>query len=111
MARRRSARLVGEWGYPDLAGDVELVVSELTSNALLHGSVQDRLFRVHLKLTTAVLRIEVTDARAECLPIQRTPADDDQFGRGMTLIGALTARWGVEPCVVGKTVWAELDLS
>jgi anti-sigma regulatory factor (Ser/Thr protein kinase) len=111
LARRRSARLVGEWGHPALAGDVGLVVSEMASNALLHGAVQGRLFRVHLKLLTSTLRIEVTDPRGECLPVRRTPADDDQFGRGLTLIGALTARWGVEPCVVGKTVWAEFDVS
>jgi anti-sigma regulatory factor (Ser/Thr protein kinase) len=110
LARRRSARLIAEWGYPELAADVGLVVSEMASNALLHGVVPGRLFRVHLKLTASALRIEVTDARGECLPVQRTPADDDQFGRGLTLIGALTARWGVEPLVVGKTVWAELDL-
>jgi hypothetical protein len=90
---------------------VGLVVSEMTSNALLHGAVRDRLFRVHLKLTTSTLRIEVTDARGECLPLQRTPTDDDQGGRSLTLIGALTARWGYEPRVVGKTVWAEFDLS
>lgn len=110
LARRRSARLVAQWGYPELAGDAGLVVSEMASNALLHGTVQDRLFHVHLKLTPSTLRIEVTDARTECLPVQRTPSDDAQFGRGLTLIGALTTRWGVEPCVDGKTVWAELSL-
>jgi anti-sigma regulatory factor (Ser/Thr protein kinase) len=110
LARRRSARLVGEWGHPGIAGDVGLVVSEMTSNALLHGSVQGRLFRVHLTLTKSALRVEVTDARGECLPVQRTPDDEDQFGRGLMLIGALAARWGCEPCVVGKTVWAEFDV-
>lgn len=111
LARRRSARLVGEWGYPGLAGDVGVVVSEMASNALLHGHVQGRLFRVHLALTRAALRVEVTDARGECLPVRRTPDDEAQFGRGLILIGALSARWGVEPCVVGKTVWAEFDVA
>jgi anti-sigma regulatory factor (Ser/Thr protein kinase) len=72
LARRRSARLVGEWGHPDIAGDVALIVSEMTSNALLHGAVPGRLFRVHLKLTEQALRIEVTDARGECLPSSGT---------------------------------------
>jgi hypothetical protein len=83
----------------------------MTSNALLHGAVPGRLFRVHLKLTVRALRIEVTDARSECFPVQRNPCDDEQFGRGLTLVGALAARWGVTPCVVGKTVWAELDVA
>jgi anti-sigma regulatory factor (Ser/Thr protein kinase) len=111
LARRRSARLVREWGHPGIAGDAGLVVSEMTSNALLHGHVQGRLFRVHLKLTKSALRIEVTDARGEFMPRQRIPAGDDQSGRGLSLIDAFTARWGVEPCVVGKTVWAEFDVS
>lgn len=110
LARRRSARLVQAWGLPAIAGDVALVVSEMTSNALLHGSVPGQRFRVLLQLTKSVLRIEVTDARGEYLPVQRTPGDGDQFGRGITLINALAARWGVEPCVVGKTVWAEFDV-
>jgi hypothetical protein len=45
------------------------------------------------------------------MPRQRIPAGDDQSGRGLALIDAFTARWGVEPCVVGKTVWAEFDVS
>jgi anti-sigma regulatory factor (Ser/Thr protein kinase) len=110
LARRRSARLVHEWGHPGIAGDVGLVVSEMASNALLHGFVQGRLFRVHLTLTKSALRVEVTDARGECLPVQRIPAGDDQSGRGLALIDAFAARWGVEACVVGKTVWAEFDV-
>lgn len=111
LARRRSTRLVGEWGHPDIAGDVALLVSEMTSNALLHAAVPGRLFRVHLKLTEKALRIEVADARGERLPVRRNPGDDEQFGRGLTLVEALAARWGVTPCVVGKTVWAELDVA
>ncbi|GAB2922561.1 ATP-binding protein [Streptomyces mayteni] len=111
LARRRAARLVGEWGYPVVAGDAALIVSELASNALLHGGVSGRLFRVHLMLMPSALRIEVTDARGERLPCPRTPADDESCGRGLLLIGALASRWGVESRVVGKTVWAEIDLA
>jgi anti-sigma regulatory factor (Ser/Thr protein kinase) len=112
LARRRAARLVTDWGRPDLAGDVALLVSELATNALLHGCLRDRLFRVRIVLTAKTLRIEVSDPRGERLPSPRRPADGDQFGRGLLLVEALADRWGTEPGTagVGKTVWAELAL-
>ncbi|MFJ2769449.1 ATP-binding protein [Streptomyces sp. NPDC087300] len=110
LARRRAARLVTEWGYAALAGDVALVVSELMTNALLHGSLRDRLIRVRIALATDTLRVEVTDPRGERLPEPRVAEAGDQFGRGLLLVGALADRWRREPCAVGKTVWAEWDV-
>ncbi|MGX9889074.1 ATP-binding protein [Streptomyces sp. NPDC002276] len=107
LARRRAARLVTEWGHPALAGDVALVVSELMSNALLHGSLRDRLIRVRITDTGVVLRVEVSDPRGERLPTPRPAGDTDQFGRGLLLVGALSHHWGWEPRSVGKTVYAE----
>ncbi|MFS8197191.1 ATP-binding protein [Streptomyces sp. CWNU-52B] len=111
LARRRAARLVSEWGQPDLAGDVAVVVSELMTNGLLHGSLQDRLVRVRISVTAAVLRVEVVDPRGERLPWPRPAEDTDQFGRGLLLVAALSDRWGVEPRNTGKTVYAEWELA
>ncbi|MEW1867388.1 ATP-binding protein [Streptomyces caelestis] len=112
LARRRAARLVAEWGQPEIAGDVALVVSELMTNALLHGSVRGRLIRVRVTLGDRILRVEVSDPRGERPPRPRPAGDDaaDQFGRGLLLVGAVAARWGWEPRTVGKTVYAEWDL-
>ncbi|WP_121711335.1 ATP-binding protein [Streptomyces sp. E5N91] len=111
LARRRAARLVAERGQPGLAGDAALVVSELMTNALLHGSVRGRLIRVHVTLGNRALRVEVSDPRGERLPRLRPVADaDEQFGRGLLLVGTLATRWGWEPRSVGKTVYAEWDL-
>ncbi|WP_217142713.1 ATP-binding protein [Streptomyces sp. AC627_RSS907] len=111
LARRRAARLVTEWGQPGVAGDVALVVSELMTNALLHGSLRGRLIRVRVSLGQRVLRVEVTDPRGERLPSPRAAGDAaEQFGRGLVLVGALAARWGWEPRTVGKTVYAEWDV-
>ncbi|WP_405820286.1 ATP-binding protein [Streptomyces sp. NBC_01390] len=112
LARHRTARLVIEWGHPELAGDAALVVSELMTNALLHGSLRGRLIRVRLAVTAAALRVEVSDPRAERMPCPREVTDDDQFGRGLLLVGALAEQWGVGPRDgVGKTVWAEWGLA
>lgn len=110
LARRRTARLVTEWGHAQHAGDAALLVSELATNALLHGCMRGRLFRVHLILTPTTLRIEVTDPRGERLPGLREADADDCYGRGLLIVAQLADRWGVEPRTVGKTVFAELDV-
>ncbi|MGO4755737.1 ATP-binding protein, partial [Streptomyces sp. 2MCAF27] len=51
FARRHTARLVAHWGHPALADDAALIVSELAGNAVLHGGVPGRNFRVQLTLT------------------------------------------------------------
>ncbi|WP_432001333.1 ATP-binding protein [Streptomyces sioyaensis] len=91
-----------------------LLVAELAVNALLHGRVPGRSFRLTLAVVPpATLRIEVTDTRGDRLPA-RLPGDGGSLaesGRGLLLVAELADRWGVEegpvPC---KTVWAELDL-
>ncbi|WP_324617970.1 ATP-binding protein [Streptomyces dysideae] len=82
LARRRAARLVAEWGYAALAGDVALVVSELMTNALLHGSLRDRLIRVRLTATATVLSAEVSDPRGERVPCPRDAGARNSSGGG-----------------------------
>ncbi len=77
------------------------------TNALLHGSLRDRLIRVRITVTGITLRVEVSDPRGERLPSPCPVSDTDQFGRGLLLVGALAHRWGWEPRSVGKTVYAE----
>ncbi|MFF0012666.1 ATP-binding protein [Streptomyces sp. NPDC005374] len=110
LARRRVAQLAVDWGLPGLAGDAALLASELCTNALLHGCLRDRLFRVETSLNDTALRIAVTDPRGERLPGTQPPRPDDQFGRGLLIVRVLAGRWAVERLTVGKTVWAELDV-
>jgi hypothetical protein len=60
------------------------------------------------------LRIEVTDTRAERVPLlsDREPPGDAEAGRGLLIVSRLATRWAVAPRVgaPGKTVWAELRL-
>ncbi|MDH6625200.1 anti-sigma regulatory factor (Ser/Thr protein kinase) [Streptomyces sp. LBL] len=109
-ARRHVAQLAVDWGHPGAAGDAALLASELCTNALLHGCLRDRLFRVETSLKGNALRVAVTDPRGERLPIPYTAASDDQFGRGLLIVRALACRWAVEKLTVGKTIWAELDI-
>ena len=73
-----------------------------------------RDFQVALTLDapTGAVRVSVTDARGEQLPLLcgdfETPVDSES-GRGLLLVAALTDRWGTEPCPPGgKTVRAEV---
>ncbi|MFJ2111088.1 MULTISPECIES: ATP-binding protein [unclassified Streptomyces] len=111
LARHRAARLVSEWGHPELAWSVGLLVSELGTNALLHGCLRDRLFQVRNILRPSTLRIEVSDPRGERLPQLRDVGNDECFGRGLLIVAELADRWGTEPRSVGKTVFAEIDVS
>lgn len=111
LARRHVAQLAVDWGHPGAAADAALLASELCTNALLHGCLRDRLFRVETSLAGEALRAAVTDPRGERLPTTTRPADPgDQFGRGLLLIRTHADRWAVERLTVGKVVWAELDL-
>ncbi|MFI8070927.1 ATP-binding protein [Streptomyces sp. NPDC086033] len=110
-ARRLVANRMDVWGYAhggEPNEDVTLVVAELAANAVRHGRVRGRGFRVRLLLREELLRVEVSDARVDRLPVPAREADEG--GRGLLLVEALAERWGVElrPGGVYKTVWAEL---
>jgi anti-sigma regulatory factor (Ser/Thr protein kinase) len=116
LARKLAVRRMGEWGYPpasDTSGTVALLVAELASNAVRHGRVPGRDFRLRLTVfgaPTRTIRIEVSDAREDRLPVRpQVPSAEDETGRGLLLVELLATRWGVAPRTpVGKTVWAEV---
>ncbi|MEV5432901.1 hypothetical protein [Streptomyces sp. NPDC052701] len=83
----------------------------MCADALLHGCLRDRLFRVETSLTGTALRVDVTDPRGERLPEPRLPGTGDSFGRGPLIVRAPAGRWAVGQLTVGKTVWAELDVT
>lgn len=87
--------------------DVRLLVTELITNALRHGSLRSG-DRVSLKawLTGDVLRIEVRDPGRDGDVVQRAPGQRDG-GYGLYLVEQLTKRWGVDRRD-GTVVWCEL---
>lgn len=93
----------------ELSDDVALIVAELAANAVVHGYVAGRDFELRLQtLGAGGLRVEVSDAREERRPEMCANAIDAESGRGLRLVEALAAKWGVAERVVGKTVWAEV---
>jgi hypothetical protein len=52
----------------------------------------------------------VSDSYQWRMPELRTPTLDDLSGRGLVIVDAIAAKWGVRPRDPGKTVWAHLTI-
>lgn len=107
-ARRQARTLAGRWGFAGVADDVVGVVGELVANAVVHGRTgRGSYVEVSYRMAGRRLRIEVRDA-AGGVPEPREADELAEDGRGLAIVAALSARWGVERHVVGKSVWCEI---
>jgi anti-sigma regulatory factor (Ser/Thr protein kinase) len=98
------------WGLPGLAADTALVTSELVTNAVRESAPLPGQPGVRVRLTALPLcvLIGVHDA-APGIPAARPAGPDADGGRGLVLVDALAARWGVRRVQGGgKIVWAVL---
>jgi anti-sigma regulatory factor (Ser/Thr protein kinase) len=103
-SRQFVTRTLSEWGYVDRLDEIELCVSELATNALLHGVPPGRLFRVRIEAAEEEVRIEVRDS-GPGRPISQAPHPDSEHGRGLLLVTELADSWGNIEHIAGKTVW------
>ncbi|MFG2850831.1 SpoIIE family protein phosphatase [Streptomyces mirabilis] len=104
-AREYARTQLTAWDLEPLVDTAELLVSELVTNALRYGEGEIRL-RLLLDRT---LVCEVWDAGL-VQPRRRRARDTDEGGRGLQLVGLLSASWGSRRTPRGKTVWFELPL-
>ncbi|BBC33225.1 putative stage II sporulation protein E [Streptomyces graminofaciens] len=104
-AREYARARLTSWDLEPLVDTAELLVSELVTNALRYGEGEIRL-RLLLDRT---LVCEVWDAGL-VQPRRRRARDTDEGGRGLQLVGLLSAGWGSRRTPRGKTVWFELPL-
>ncbi|WP_417851979.1 SpoIIE family protein phosphatase [Streptomyces monticola] len=105
-ARRLARRALARWGLEDLTDSVELLVSEVVTNAVRYAS---RPITLRL-LRTDVLRCEVGDDVPQ-LPRLRQARATDEGGRGLYLVNRMARRWGATRLSTGKVVWFELNRS
>ncbi|MFD6171289.1 SpoIIE family protein phosphatase [Streptomyces coeruleorubidus] len=104
-AREYARAQLISWDMEPLVDTTELLVSELVTNALRYGEGEIRL-RLLLDRT---LVCEVWDSGL-VQPRRRRARDTDEGGRGLQLVGLLSAAWGSRRTPRGKTVWFELPL-
>ncbi|OKJ41740.1 histidine kinase [Streptomyces sp. CB01580] len=90
--------------------DTALIVSELTTNVVSHAKGTGDYFELGLRRRHGALVLEVSDSYQWHMPELCTPSLDDVSGRGLVIVDALAAKWGVRPRDPGKTVWAQLPI-
>ena len=112
IARAHTAHLIDARTLPSGRGAAALlVVSELVTNAVIHGSEPIDLA---LEINADVLRIEVGDGdpAVDDVAMRNRSSDDTHApdGRGLRIVDALSDSWGVSDRPSGKTVWATVRI-
>jgi serine/threonine-protein kinase RsbW len=113
-AMSSSAAAARAWIRSQLMGSAEdsatevvlLVLSELVTNAYRHG---EGTITVSLQVDPGCVRLRVEDFGSVFEPPE--PGGPlGETGRGLVLVQALSAAWGIDPGEDGKVVWAEIAL-
>lgn len=110
---------LAEWRMTSLIDTTELVASELATNAIqastdeggqpIYAGGRMAVIFVRLLSDRSRLVLEVWDMTQD-LPVARHANVNEESGRGLELVEALSANWGwkTAPDWSGKCVWAEL---
>jgi anti-sigma regulatory factor (Ser/Thr protein kinase) len=108
-ARLHARQVAWEWGLAGLGDDVEILVSELVTNAVAASRSPDQVFPVRLWLLSDKERVLVVvqDASPQA-PARVDAGDDAESGRGLLLVEAISGQWGWYPAqeTGGKATWA-----
>ncbi len=110
-----AARRFALAALPPLPGqicdDVELMVSELVTNALVHAGTE-LVVEAGYDEHSGTVRVAVGDDGLG-QPAVRRPSPADPHGRGLQIVAMLASGWGVDPQEggAGKTVWFEVRLA
>jgi anti-sigma regulatory factor (Ser/Thr protein kinase) len=95
--------------YPDrLVAIVELLVSELATNAIRHARAG---FTLRIDVDAARVQVEVTDSGGGT-PVMQSPGTQGLSGRGLRIVELFSTAWGTrqERDGASKTVWFTLPI-
>jgi anti-sigma regulatory factor (Ser/Thr protein kinase) len=105
-ARAFVTRHLLEHDLEHLVDDVQLVTSELATNAIAHAHTT---FMVTLEALDESVRLEVLDG-SPSEPVMMKAQPMDTGGRGVAIVNALSREWGSSASLAGgKSVWATFD--
>ena len=108
VARKAVERALEPYVDDRRMSDVALLVSELATNALVHGKAShEKPFAVLAQLTPTALRLEVHD-QGPGFVVPEVPKPREIGGLGLVLVHQLSNRWGAD-CSSGARVWLEMD--
>ena len=108
LLRRAAVAQLGQWGMPAAADEAELLVTELATNVIKHVG-EGAPATLILERRNSRLRVEVHD-KSHVLPSLSTASCDEECGRGLHLLAALSTDWGTVLSAAGKAVWCEIAL-
>ncbi|MFH0178545.1 SpoIIE family protein phosphatase [Streptomyces cacaoi] len=103
--RASALRRLADWGLDEAAFAAELILSELVTNAIRHGTGPIGVRLLHDR----TLICEVSDT-SNTAPHLRRAASTDEGGRGLFLVAQLSQTWGTRYLPEGKVIWAECGL-
>lgn len=107
---RDLVEIIGDqWGLPeDTVESAKLAVAELVGNVARHArTTSHSTVKVFISRAGQKLSVEVHDT-SQTVPEQRDAEDDDESGRGLFLIAAVTDDHGYAPTPTGKFGWFEI---
>ncbi len=116
--RLHARHVLWEWGMSELAATTELLVCELVTNAVkaTAGHADQAAFRLRLSGDSTRVLIEVWDAdprppAPKDLGEDGTPDPEEEGGRGLFLVAALSSRWDWYPTKepAGKVIWCRIE--
>lgn len=110
MARSRVRAALGFHALDQYADDAAIITSELVTNVIQHVCSDGKeTVGVTLARTRnpAAVTVIVSDSSPQGPALREVPADSER-GRGLQIVGALSARWGWHPEYGGKAVFAVL---
>lgn len=94
----------------DFVIDVELVATELVTNAYEHTD-RPLAIRISWPAGEKILRVEVDDGDPGMVPTSGASTRGGFRGRGLLMIEGISRSWGVERHARHKTVWADIPFS
>ena len=113
-ARKFTRNTLREWGLASLADDAEAIVGEFVANAVAHAARSltspdcGQPLGLRLLRRTGEVMCAVLDP-SDVAPVLRLPDRDEEAGRGLQMVDALSDVWGWSPVTGrGKAVWAIL---
>ncbi|MFE2944697.1 ATP-binding protein [Streptomyces sp. NPDC059255] len=124
LARLHTADVLSSWGVPsDIVETVQLLVSELATNAVRHPKECEerallfpsrnevQTFEISLETTGDAVRVSVWD-RDTRPPVLKEVGVEATGGRGIFIVAIMSRNWGHYPArgMPGKVVWAEVGL-
>lgn len=104
--RRLVRDTLASWSLTAFTETVELLVSELVTNAIQHAGGEIRL---RLQRDEDALLCEVCDQTRNPPELQELSATAER-GRGILLVNELSGRWGHRRTASGKIVWFTLPI-